>query len=65
MDLHPEATITKVDGGYIVHLSRDDGEEIAHDAYVRLTFTDAMRLAAEHFVRFDKRLKKELETAVI
>jgi hypothetical protein len=66
MDIHPEATITQVKGGYIVHLSRLDEEgDVAHDAQVCTSLEDALRAAARHFTSFSKKRVRELIDSVI
>jgi hypothetical protein len=66
VDVHPEATITEVPGGYIVHLSRlDDEGDVAHDPHVCIEFEDALRLAVRHFKRLSKKRERDLIDAVI
>ena len=49
MTLHPEATISLLPGGYLIHTARLEGEDIVQDPHIFPTLEEAVVHATDYF----------------
>lgn len=45
----PEVTIAELDGGYLIHVATEDGDEVVTHPAIRPTLEDAIEYARNYF----------------
>lgn len=60
----PEASIAELDGGYLINVAVQDGEEITQHAAIRLTLEEAIDYIRDYFKDLDA-AEEKLEKYVL